>query len=71
LFQKIPIPSLWRIIGNSMTGELGGGGCTKFVNFKVKCEPKIEFSEVRRGTKSLHKGGGSIHIFWNNSLKDS
>ena len=34
------------------------GRCTKFVNFKVKCQPKMEFSEERRGTKSLHKGGG-------------
>lgn len=49
------------------------GRCTKFVNFKIKSQPKMAFSEGRRGTKSLHKGGerSIIHIFWNNLLKDS
>ena len=36
-----------------MTGDLGGGECTKFVNFKVKCAPKMEFSEGRRVAKQI------------------
>ena len=50
------------------------GECTKFANFKVKCAPKMEFSEGRRGSKqnpSISIKGGSVHIFWNTSIKDT
>ena len=38
----------------------------KFVNFKVKCAPKMEFSEGRRGSKqnpAISSIKGGVYIF--------
>jgi hypothetical protein len=47
---------------------LGGGRVPKI--FTEKCEPKMEFSEGRRGSnRKPSMGGGDMDIVWNNSLR--
>ena len=60
-FQKISIPTLWKVIGNSE-----GVGVSKTKIFKGKYGAKLEFL----------KGGGvglkpkTMDIFWNNTIRN-
>ena len=63
-FQKISIPPPQSVIGNSEAGR----GVLKAKIFKEKYDPKLEFLvgwEVQTKKPSV---GGSMDIFWNNTL---
>ena len=63
-FQKISIPLPQRVLGNSK-----GEGVLKAKIFKGKFEFKLEFPE--RGGVQTEKTlrGGSMDIFWNNTME--
>jgi len=61
--QKISIPSPRRVIENSE-----GGGCSTPTILKESMELNWNFQRgVGVQTKTLH--GGSMDIFWNNTLQ--
>jgi len=64
-FQKISIPSPRRVIGNSE----GEGRCLT-PRILRESEAKLEFPEGCGGSNQKTLCGGSMDIFWNNTIQE-